>query len=232
VDSVIFSADPIPSTEAAQSALIDNLSRLGVNVYYSAITSDLHVSGHAALEELRLMVNLAKAKFLFPIGGTFRHMKAFSRMAQDLGYKKEDVLLPEDGDILEIKKESIKLIGTVDVQNVYVDGLGVGDVGHVILRDRQKMNEEGIAVVVVSVDQHTGKLLSDVDIISRGFVFEEMAKEILDEAKEVVRSNLEKHERKTADFRFLRKIIEDELGKYLYSVTERRPLILPVIMEI
>ena len=231
-DSVIFSADPIPSTEAAQSALIDNLSRLGVNVYYSAITSDLHVSGHAALEELRLMVNLAKAKFLFPIGGTFRHMKAFSRMAQDLGYKKEDVLLPEDGDILEIKKESIKLIGTVDVQNVYVDGLGVGDVGHVILRDRQKMNEEGIAVVVVSVDQHTGKLLSDVDIISRGFVFEEMAKEILDEAKEVVRSNLEKHERKTADFRFLRKIIEDELGKYLYSVTERRPLILPVIMEI
>src|SRR3989338_6302095 len=137
-DSVIFSADPIPSTEAAQSALIDNLSRLGVNVYYSAITSDLHVSGHAALEELRLMVNLAKAKFLFPIGGTFRHMKAFSRMAQDLGYKKEDVLLPEDGDILEIKKESIKLIGTVDVQNVYVDGLGVGDVGHVILRDRQR----------------------------------------------------------------------------------------------
>src|SRR3989338_6931070 len=192
-DSVIFSADPIPSTEAAQSALIDNLSRLGVNVYYSAITSDLHVSGHAALEELRLMVNLAKAKFIFPIGGTFRHMKAFSRMAQDLGYKKEDVLLPEDGDILEIKKESIKLIGTVDVQNVYVDGLGVGDVGHVILRDRQKMNEEGIAVVVVSVDQHTGKLLSDVDIISRGFVFEEMAKEILDEAKEVIRSNLEKH---------------------------------------
>lgn len=230
-DSVIFSADPIPSTESAQSALIDSLSLLGVNVYYSAVTSDLHVSGHAAVEELRLMINLAKAKFLFPIGGTFKHMKAFANMAIDLGYKKENVLQPQDGDILEIKKDSIKLAGTIDVQNVYVDGLGIGDVGHGILRDRTRLSEEGVVVVVASIDQHTGKLVSDIDIISRGFVFEDMAKEILDEAKEVVEKAIEQHSRKAPDWRFLRKVIEDSLEKFFYQATERRPLVLPVIVE-
>ncbi len=231
-DSVMFSADPIPSTESAQSALIDSLSRLGVNVYYSAIQSDLHVSGHAAIEELKLMVNLAKAKFLFPIGGTFKHMKAFSNMAVDLGYEKQNILQPEDGDILEIKKDAIKLTGTVDVQNVYVDGLGIGDVGHGVLRDRTRLSEEGVVVVVVTFEQHTGKLVSDVDIISRGFVFEDMAKDILDEAKEVVSKALEEHAHKSPDWRFLRKIIENSLEKFLYSVTERRPLVLPVIVEV
>ncbi len=231
-DSVMFSADPIPSTESAQSALIDSLSRLGVEVYYSAVNSDLHVSGHAALEELRLMINLAKPKFLFPIGGTFKHMKAFSKMAQDLGYQRGEVVDCEDGDILEIKKDSIKLTGKVDVQNVYVDGLGIGDVGQVILRDRQKMNEEGVVVVVVSFDQRKGKLMSDVDIISRGFVFEDMAQEILDNAKEVVRNTLEKHSHKSSDWRFVRKIIEEGLEKFFYEATERRPLILPVVVEV
>lgn len=231
-DSVLFSADPIPSTESAQNALIDSLSRLGVEVYYSAVISDLHVSGHAAREELRLMLNLIKPKFLFPIGGTFRHMKAFSKMAQEMSYRKEQLIEVEDGDILEIRQDNIKLAGTVDVQNVYVDGLGIGDVGHVILRDRQRLSEEGVVVVVVSISQQTGKLSSGVDIISRGFVFEEMAKEILEEAKEVVKITLEKHVHKSPDWRFLRKIIEDSLEKFLYSVTERRPLILPVVVEV
>ncbi len=232
-DSVIFSADPIPSTESAQNALIDALSRLGVTVYYSAVNDDLHVSGHGALEELRLMVNLAKPKFVFPIGGTFKHVRAFSKMVQDLGFEKRKVLDEiENGDILQISKDDIKLSGRVDVQNVYVDGLGIGDVGHVILRDRQKMSEEGVVVVVVSVDQHTGKLSSEVDIISRGFVFEDMAKEILDTAKEVVRSSLESHAHKSPDWRFVRKTIEDALEKFFYDATERRPLILPVIVEV
>lgn len=231
-DSVVFSADPIPSTESAQNALIDQLSRLGADVYYSAATSDLHVSGHAALEELRLMINLAKPKFLFPIGGTFRHMEAFSKMAQDMGYPKNQVLDCEDGDILEVKRDNIKLTGRVEIQNVYVDGLGIGDVGHIILRDRQKMSEEGVVVVVVSVDQHTGKLVSDVDITSRGFIFEEWGKEILDEAKEVVKLSLEKHTHKTPDWRFIRKLIEDALEKFLYEATQRRPLILPVVVEV
>lgn len=231
-DSVIFSADPIPSTESAQNALIDSLSRLGLNVYYSAVLSDLHVSGHAALEELRLMVNLIKPKFMFPIGGTFRHMETFSKMAREMGYDKKQIVEAEDGDILEMNNNDIKLTGKVDVQNVYVDGLGIGDIGHVVLRDRQKMSEEGVVVVVVSVDQHTSQLVSDVDITSRGFVFGETAQDILDEAKEVVKGALAKHTHKTADWRFIRRIIEDSLDKFLYKTTERRPLVLSVVVEV
>lgn len=231
-DSVLFSADPIPSTESAQNALIDTLTNLGVNVYYSAITSDLHISGHAALEELRLMVNLIKPKFMIPIGGTFRHMKMFSQMSQEMGYDKKQILEVEDGDILEVKDGNVKLSGRVDVQNVYVDGLGIGDVGHVVLRDRQSLGEEGVVVVVVSLDQHTGKLASEVDIISRGFVFEEMAKEILEDAKSIVKTTVEKHAHRAPDWRFIRKLIEDSLEKFLYQVTERRPLILPVVVEV
>ncbi len=231
-DSVVFSADPIPSTESAQNALIDSLTRIGVNVYYSAITSDLHVSGHAAKEELRLMINLIKPKFLLPIGGTFRHMRIFSQMAQEMGYQKNQVIDAEDGDILNVAKDNIKLDGRVDVQNVYVDGLGIGDVGHVILRDRQKMSEEGVVVVVLSVDQSSGKLVGDPDIISRGFVFEEFAKDILIEAKAVLKNNLEQHIHKSADWRFIRKQIEDSLEKFFYHATERRPLVLSVIVEV
>lgn len=231
-DSVVFSADPIPSTESAQSALIDELSKQGINVYYSAVSSDLHVSGHAAVEELRLMVNLIKPGTLFPIGGTFRHMVSFSKMAQEMGYQKKDVLDAEDGDIIELRQDSIKLSGKVDVQNVYVDGLGIGDIGHVVLRDRQKMSEEGIVVVVVSVDQHTGQPVSEVEIISRGFVFEDMAKELLEESKDVVKQALQKHAHKTADWRFIRKTIEDVLDKFFYRATERRPLILTVVVEV
>ncbi|MBI2315269.1 ribonuclease J [Candidatus Daviesbacteria bacterium] len=230
-DSVVFSADPIPSTESAQNALVDSLSRLGLNVYYSAVNSELHVSGHAALEELRLMVNLIKPKFMFPIGGTFRHMKAFSKMAQELGYKDTQILDAEDGDVLEIMNENIKLAGKIDVQNIYVDGLGIGDIGHVVLRDRHKMSEEGVVVVVVSVDKHTSQIVSEVDIISRGFVFEEMAKDLLDEARDVVKEALQKHPQKISDWRFIRRIIEDALDKFLYKSTQRRPLILSVVVE-
>ncbi len=231
-DSVVFSADPIPSTESAQYALIDLLSRLGVNVYYSAVMSDLHVSGHAALEELRLMINLIKPKNIMPIGGTYRHVKAFVKMAKELGYAESQIISAEDGDILEMKEENIKLSGKVDVQNVFVDGLGIGDIGHVVLRDRQKMSEEGIVIVVVSIDQHTGQAVSEIEIISKGFVFEEMAKDILEDAKNVVKETLQKHTHKNSDWRFTRKIIEDALERFLYHATERRPMILPVVVEV
>lgn len=231
-DSVVFSADPIPSTESAQNALIDNLSRQGANVIASSVTSDLHVSGHAAQDELKLMINLIKPDNLLPIGGTYRHMSMFSRMVLEMGYDKKQVIEAEDGYILEVRREGIKLAGDLDVQNVYVDGLGVGDVGHVVLRDRQRLSEEGVVVVVVSVDQHTGKLNFDPDILSRGFVFEEEATTLLEEAKIVVRNALEQHEHKTVDWHFLRKMIEESLGKFLYEATERRPLILPVVVEV
>ncbi len=231
-DSVVFSADPIPSTESAQSALIDNLTRLGVDVYYSAIQSDIHVSGHAAKEELKLMVNLIKPKYMIPIGGTYRHMKEFSRTFEEMGYKKETILEPVDGDIIQLSAGKININGKVEVKNVFVDGLGVGDVGHVVLRDRQVMSEEGIVVVVVPVDQQTGRLGGEVDVISRGFVFEQMAEGLLEEAKELVKNTLLGHGGKISDWRFIRRMIESELEQFLFKETERRPLILPLVVEV
>lgn len=231
-DSVVFSADPIPSTESAQNALIDELSRLGVTVYYSAVNSSLHVSGHAALEELRLMIHLIKPKFLLPIGGTFRHVKAFAKMAKEQGFTDKQVIEAEDGSVVEVKQENVKISGLIDIQNVYVDGLGIGDIGHVVLRDRQKMNEEGVVVVVLSVDSRTGKVVSDIDISSRGFVFEESSQDLLEMAKQIVKEALQEHARKTFDWRFLRRIIEDVLDKFFYQTTKKRPLVLSVIMEV
>lgn len=153
-------------------------------------------------------------------------------MVQDMGYHKENVIMAEDGDILELKKDSIKLIGRVEVQNVYVDGLGVGDVGHIVLRDRKVMSEEGVVVVVVPLDQHEGRIRGEIDLISRGFVFEEFATELLDEGTEVLKAALEKHPHKISDWRFLRKMIEETLERFFYEQTERRPLILPVVVEV
>lgn len=231
-DGVIFSADPIPSTESAQNALIDKLSSLGANVYYSAITDTLHVSGHAASEELKLMVNLAKPRFMVPIGGTFRHIKMFSQVFQEMGYDKKQILQLEEGDVVEIRRDSIKLSGRLELQNVFVDGLGIGDVGHVVLRDRRLMSEEGVVVVVVPIDQHTGKVVGEPDIISRGFVFENMAEGLLQDARETVARSLGQHVKKVPDWRFIRKRLEDDLGSFFYEMTERRPLILPVVVEV
>ncbi|MBI2597357.1 ribonuclease J [Candidatus Daviesbacteria bacterium] len=231
-DSVLFSADPIPSTESAQNALIDSLTTLGANVYYSAITDSLHVSGHAALEELRLMVNLIKPKFMMPIGGTYRHMKKFSQVFTNMGYETDKILQVLDGDILEVKPDNMKVSNRIEVQNVFVDGLGIGDVGHVVLRDRKVMSEEGIVVVVVPIDQHSGKSEGEIDVISRGFVFEEQSGGLLDEAKTLLKNNLDKHHHKISDWRFTRKLVEDTLERFFYQATLRRPLILSIIVEV
>ncbi len=231
-DSVVFSADPIPSTESAQNALIDALVRLGVDVYYSGISSDLHVSGHAASEELKLMVGLIKPQYMLPIGGTFRHMKIFAKTFEEMGYEKKRILQIEDGQVIELLGDSLKVDGKIDVKNIYVDGLGVGDVGSVILKDRQVMSEDGIVVVIVPVDMHNGKLEGEVDVISRGFVFEKISADILHQAREVVRASITQHGKKMFDWRFIRRMIEDDLEKFLYQVTQRRPLILPVVVEV
>lgn len=233
-DAVVFSADPIPSTESAQGALIDTLTQKGCDVYYSALVSDLHVSGHAAQEELKLMLNLAKPKYIIPIGGTYRHMKAFDNMAQDMGYKPEQVLLLQNGDVVEVGKDSAQINGSVEVSNVYVDGLGVGDVGEVVLRDRQVLSEDGVVVVVVPHNRQTGQPTGEPDIISRGFVYEKTAEDILDSAKEIVKSVLRDHakDRGIGDWRYVRRNIEENLQKFFYQEVNRRPMILTVVVDL
>lgn len=231
-DSVVFSADPIPSTESAQHALIDKLAKLGTNVYYTAITDDLHVSGHAAAEELKLMINLAMPKYLIPIGATFRQMKVFSRMVEDLGWGKDKTILVDDGQIINARPGFVEANGRVEVKNIYVDGLGVGDVGSIVLRDRQVMAEEGIVLVIVPVDTRTSRPAGEPDIISRGFVFEKGAEQLLDQAKNVVKSALSDHPEGILDWRFTRRHIEENLERFFYEETQRRPMILPVVVEV
>lgn len=230
-DSVVFSADPIPSTELAYNALIDDLINLGVNVYYSAIASDLHVSGHACADELKLMVNLIKPQYMIPIGGEFRQMRQFSKMFGGMGYGQDQILELKNGQIVEVSDKVI-VSGSIGIMNVFVDGLGVGDVGHVVLRDRRLMSEEGIVIVIIPFDANEGKLAGELDIISRGFVFEEIASDLLEDAKNIVKMSLGKHDKRISDWRFTRHLVEEELEKYLYQITERRPLILPLIVEV
>ena len=230
-DAVVFSADPIPSTESAQSGLINTLTRSGVDVYYSAMTSDLHVSGHAAQEELKVMVSVAKPKYILPIGGEYRHMEAFAQMAIDMGYPEEAILLGQDGDVIEVTRNQARIEGNVPVSNIYVDGLGVGDVGSVVLRDRQVMAEDGIAMVIVSIDRSTGKVLADPDIITRGFVYEKTAEELIEQAKNIVKSVL-KDEHKNMDWRYVRHQIEENLGKFFYEETKRRPMIVSMVVDL
>lgn len=230
-DSVVFSADPIPGSETAQYALIDQLTKIGADVFYTAITDDLHVSGHAAAEELKTMISLVRPKNLLPIGTTYRQMKVFSRLAQSLGWKKENVLLVEDGQIINLQRGQISLDGKIETENVYVDGLGVGDIGSIVLRDRQVMAEEGIVMVIVPVDPHTSQVVGEPDVISRGFVFEKGSEELLNKAKEVVKGALVDHQG-ALDWRFTRRHIEEALETFFYKATQRRPMILPVVVEV
>lgn len=238
-DTVVFSADPIPGSELAQYDLIDQLNKIGCKVIYSSMTSDLHVSGHAAAEELKLMINLAKPKYLLPIGGQYRHMKVFSDLAQNLGYREEQVILPEDGDMLEITSAKVQIRGRIPLSNVYVDGLEVGDVGSIVLKDRQIMSEEGVVVVVVPVEKASGMLAGNVDVISRGFSFGEEEQDLMETAEELIKGlfvggkkNQEEITDIRRDWRYIRHQIEETLEKFFYQEIKRNPLILPMVVEV
>jgi len=231
-DTVIFSADPIPGNVDALNVLVDNLTRMRARVLYTDILDDLHVSGHAAQNELTMMIGLLKPKYLLPIGGTSRQMMAYANLAYEMGYSKEKVLLAENGDVVKVTGSQVFIDGKVEVKNVMVDGLGVGDVGSVVLRDRRVMAEDGIVVVIVPVDQATGKVVAEPDIVSRGFVYIAESQKLIDEAKEVVKNCLTSCEGKVSDWRFLRRHIEDNLERFLYNETKRRPMIMPVVVEV
>jgi len=231
-DMVVFSQDPIPGSESDVDNLINSLISCGADVYYSSILDDLHVSGHEAAEGLKLMLALTNPKYVYPIGGTLKQLKQYQSLATSMGYKRERTIIPQEGQIAELQNSDLKLGNVVRLRNVLVDGLGIGDVGSIVLRDRQHMAEDGMLMVVVPLDRNTGEIVGDIDIISRGFVYMKESEDLIGESKEVVRKTLGHHRGPITDPRFLRTHLEDELEKFLFAKTHRNPLILPVLVEI
>ncbi len=232
-DTVVFSSDPIPGNENAVYTLIDELTWLGARTVYTDILEDLHVSGHGSEQDLRLMIALTKPKHLIPIGGTFRHMRHYANLALDMGYKEEQVKLLENGQVLAIDHQgNTHMAGRVEVKNIFVDGLGVGDVGHVVLRDRQQMAADGIVVIIVSVSVNTGELVGEPDVISRGFVFMKEAEGLINRAKQVVKKQFQRRPQHVVDWQFIKKQLAGSLEEFFYRETHRRPMVLPVIVEV
>ncbi len=232
-DTVVFSADPIPGSEHNIDIVIEQLYRRGARVAYSDIMEDIHVSGHGSQGDLMLMLSAVGPKYVMPMGGTYRHIMQYRRLAQDLGYDKRDVLIPEEGEVLEFKPgHPPKVVETINLENVMIDGLGVGDVGDVVLRDRQTIATEGIVVVVVPMEQATGRVVAEPDIISRGFVYMKQSGKLLDGAKRVVNESLRLKKGRMIDWHFVRKQVENNLERFLLKQTGRTPLIVPVIVEV
>lgn len=235
-DSVVFSGDPIPGSEVNQNTLIDKLTQIGCKVYYSALDSNLHVSGHASREEIKLLVELFRPKVIMPIGGTFKNTKAFQEVAMQLGYSEKDIILVKnDGDVVELNRNGFRIDQRIEISNVYVDGLGVGDVGSIVLRDRQVMSEEGIVMVIIPLNKQHNQVVGKIEMVSRGFVFERDAQELMDHALSMVNQIVGEHlgpKAQSWDWKYLRSQIENNLEKYFYQETNRRPLILPMIVNL
>ena len=232
-DTVVFSADPIPGNEHNVANLIDQLYRKGARVSYSDIMEDLHVSGHGSQGDLMLMLSAVGPTYILPIGGTYRHMMQYRRLAQDLGYNKEDIFIPEEGEVLEFRAGARpRIVETINLENIMIDGLGVGDVKNVVLRDRQTIATEGIVVIVVPVARSTGKVTSEPDIISRGFVYMKESGVLLDQAKRIVNQSLRLKKGRILDWQFVRRHVEENVSKFSRNNSGRSPLIVPVIVEV
>ena len=230
-DSVILSATPVPGNEKMVNRTINNLFRQGAEVYYHSI-ANVHVSGHAAQEELKLMLNLVRPKFFVPVHGEYRQLVLHAKLAYSLGIPEDSIQIIEDGDILEITPDSIALIDHVACGNVFVDGLGVGDIGQIVLRDRQVLAQDGILMAVLTVDKETGQPLAGPDIVSRGFVYMRDAEELLESARERILESFIGLNGHASDWSFVKEKIRHTLSEFLYEKTHRRPMILPVVMEV
>lgn len=228
-DTVIFSSSPIPGNEKAVTKVINELFKKGADVIFQ----DTHVSGHACQEEIKLIYTLTKPKYAIPVHGEYKHLKAQAKIAMDLGMEKDNIFILHSGEMLAMDAESAGLSGKVPVGTVLVDGLGVGDVGNVVLRDRQHLAEDGILIVVLSLEGTTGELLAGPDIVSRGFVYVKESDELMDEARRVIEkavySCLDKN---ITDWGKIKGTIKDTLSEFVWKKTKRRPMILPIIMEI
>lgn len=228
-DTVIFSSNPIPGNEKSVSRVINELSMKGAKVIFQ----DAHVSGHACQEELKLIYSLVKPKFAIPVHGEYRHLLRHSELAQEMGIPKEQVVIMSSGNVLELKEDHAKFVGQVQAQGIMVDGLGVGDVGNIVLRDRQHLSENGLMVVVLTLERGSNQILSGPDIVSRGFVYVREAENLMDECLEIVNIALDRlHDRGITDWGRIKSEIKDSLNDFLWKKTKRNPMILPIIMEV
>ena len=227
-DTIIFSSNPIPGNEKAVSKVINELSAKGADVIFQ----DVHVSGHPCQEEIKLIYSLVKPKYAIPVHGEYRHLKAQAKVALELGIPKENVFILSSGDVLELDQESASVTGKVHVGAIMVDGLGVGDVGNIVLRDRQHLSEDGIIIVVLTLEKHGNQLLAGPDIVSRGFVYVRESEDLMGEARVVVEDALDEClSRRVSDWGKIKNVIKDSLGGFVWKRTQRRPMILPIIME-
>ena len=228
-DTVVLSSNPIPGNEKAVSNIINELSMKGAKVIFQ----DVHVSGHACQEEIKLIYSLVRPKYSIPVHGEYRHMMAQARIAEELGISKDNIFLLTSGDVLELDEESAAVTGKVHVGDIMVDGLGVGDVGNIVLRDRQHLAEDGIIIVVLTLEAGSGQVLAGPDIVSRGFVYVRGAETLMDEAKHVLDDRMQYcMDKGITDWGKIKTEIKDSLGDFVWKETKRRPMIMPIIMEV
>lgn len=231
-DTVIISATPIPGNEKLVSNTINHLYMLGAEVIYEK-ANGVHVSGHASQEELKIMHTLVRPKFFMPVHGEYRHLIKHAKLAESLGMDKKNILIAENGAVVEVTKDTIGINGKVNSGIVLIDGLGVGDVGNIVLRDRRQLSEDGIMIVIVGIDRGSNRIAAGPDIVSRGFVYVREAENLMEDAKNRVQAALDKCEdNHIKEWSAIKGAIRDSLGRFLYERTKRRPMILPIIIEV
>ena len=231
-DLIIISANPIPGNENSVSKVIDDLMKIGAEVVYNAL-EDIHVSGHACQEEQKLMISLVRPKYFIPVHGEYRQLVAHAETAKTVGVNPENIFLMKNGRVLELNEYEAKLTTTVPTGKIMVDGLGVGDVGNIVLRDRQRLSQDGLIIVVLTMDSATGSVVAGPDVLSRGFVYVRESENLMEDIKQLLRAEIEKFEQKhITDWSTIKTILREELRDYILKKTKRDPMILPIIMEV
>ena len=231
-DLVIISATPIPGNEKFVSKVIDDLMQIGAEVVYSSLET-IHVSGHACQEEQKLMLSLVKPKYFIPVHGEYRQLIAHNETAQSMGIQKDNIIMMSNGRVLEINQEGANITGSVPSGKILVDGLGVGDVGNIVLRDRQHLSQDGLIVIVLTMDSNTGEVVAGPEIISRGFVYVRESENLMDDVKSVARNEIRKCEQRgITDWATIKTTVKENLRDYIFMKTKRNPMIIPIIMEV
>ena len=231
-DTVMISATPIPGNEKMVARTVDFLFKQGADVIYDS-SSGIHVSGHGSQEELKLMINLVRPQYFIPVHGEYRMLKVHARLAQEVGIPKSNIFLAENGSVLEFTADSGAINGKVNAGVLLVDGLGVGDIGNIVMRDRRQLSQDGILIAVIAMDKESGCLVSGPEIVSRGFVYVRESEQLMEEAKNKIQQALDRCESNgTSDWGTIKNSVRDILGKFLYEKTRRRPMIMPIILEV